>query len=164
VIDVKQEEKKPQTWYWYVAVSVLLVAVILYILLKKKKKPAVTAPPPDAYAEAKKELEKLRKENQPLKLFYTRLIDVFRLYVFQRKGIASLQETTDDLVLQLRSLNLPEDEFRQLAQVLRMSDFVKFAKYEPEKDDAVNSFTIIKNTIDKIEKLHVAALRAQEAR
>jgi LPXTG-motif cell wall-anchored protein len=163
VIDVKPEEKKSQTWYWFVAISILLVAGIIYILLKKKKKPVRATPPPDAYAEAKKELEKLRKENQPLKLFYTKLIDIFRLYIFQRKGIASLQETTDDLVLQLRSLNLPEDEFRQLAQVLRMSDFVKFAKYEPEKDDAINSFNVIKNSIDKIEQSHVAALPAKEA-
>ncbi len=153
VIDVQPEKKKEQNWYWYIGITGLLVAGIIYLLLRKKKRPAIKASHPDPYAEAKKELEKLRQENLLLKLFYTKLIDIFRIYISERKGIASLQETTDDLVMQLRSLKLPDDEFNQLAQALRMSDFVKFAKYEPGRDDGINSFNIIKNSIDKIEKL-----------
>jgi len=154
VIDVQAQRKKKQDWYWYVIASVVLLAAIAYFLLRKKKKPTVSkAPPFDAFTEAKTELEKLRKENLPAKLFYTRLVDIFRLYVLRRKEIASLQKTTDDLVVQLRSLKLPEDDFNKLAQALRMSDFVKFAKYEPSQTDRQESFNVIKGSIETIQKL-----------
>ncbi len=152
VIDVQAEEEKKKDWYWYIGASALLLAAIIYLLARKKKKPAVKAPPPDPFIEAKQELEKLRKENPSSKVFYTRLVDIFRLYILRRKGIASLQKTTDDLVVQVRSLKLPAEDFNQLAQALRMSDFVKFAKYEPTENDKADSFNTIKNSINKIQK------------
>lgn len=152
VIDVKPEDKKKYDWYWYIAGTVLILSAIVYLLVKKKKTPAAQAPPVDPFTEAKQELEKLRKENLPSKLFYTRLVDIFRLYVLRRKGIESLQKTTDDLVVQLKSLKIPADEFNQLAQTLRMSDFVKFAKYEPNDADKQESFSTIKRSIENIQK------------
>lgn len=153
VINVQPEEKKKKNnIYWFIGASVLLVAAIIYLLSRKKQKPVIKSAPIDAYAEAKQDLEKLRRENPSAKIFCTKLVDIFRLYISRRRGIASLQKTTDDLVLQLRSLNLPGDDFNQLAQALRMSDFVKFAKYEPNEKDKEDSFSTIKNLIDKIEK------------
>jgi hypothetical protein len=154
VLDVQAQKKKKEDWYWYVIASVVLVAAIIYLLMRKRKKPTVNkAPPVDPFTEARQELEKLRRENLPAKLFYTRLVDIFRLYVLRRKEIASLQKTTDDLVVQLRSLKLHENDFNNLAQVLRMSDFVKFAKYEPSDTDKQESFKIIRSSIETIQKL-----------
>ena len=154
VVDVQAQKKKKEDWYWYVIASVVLAAAIIYLLARKRKEPTGSkAPPIDPFTEAKQELEKLRRENLPAKIFYTRLVDIFRLYVLRRKEIASLQKTTDDLVVQLRSLRLPENDFNKLAQVLRMSDFVKFAKYEPSDSDRQESFNIIKRSIEAIQKL-----------
>jgi hypothetical protein len=155
VIDVKVKEEKKESWYWYAAASALLVAAIIYLLTRRKKRPVAKIPFLDPYKEAKQELEKLAKENLTSKLFYTRLVDIFRLYISRRKGIASLQKTTDDLVIQLRSLKLPDQEFNQLAQSLRMSDFVKFAKFEPAESDKKDSFKTIKDFIDNIEKVEI---------
>jgi hypothetical protein len=124
-------------------------------LVRKKKTPVTKTVFVDPYKEAKKELEKLAKESLSSKLFYTRLVDIFRVYISRRKGIASLQKTTDDLVVQLRSLKLPAEEFNQLAQSLRMSDFVKFAKFEPAQSDKNQSFKIIKDFIDNIERVEI---------
>ena len=155
VIDVQVKEKKEETWYWYAAASAVLVAVIIYLLVRKKKNPIAKIPFVDPYKEAKQELEKLGKENLTSKMFYTRLVDIFRLYISKRKGIASLQKTTDDLVVQLRSLKLPTEEFNRLAQSLRLSDFVKFAKFEPAASDKNDSFKTIKEFIDDIEKVEI---------
>jgi hypothetical protein len=155
VIDVQAEEEKKKDWYWYIAASALILAAIIYLLARKKKKPEAKAPPIDPFKEAKHELEKLRKENLPSKLFYTRLVDIFRLYTSRRKGIESMQKTTDDLTVQLKSLKLPLEDFNQLAQTLRMSDFVKFAKYEPTEKEKTDSFNIIKGTIESIQKLPI---------
>ena len=43
---------------------------------------------------------------------------------------------------------LPDDT----SQVLRMSDFVKFAKFIPDEKDKTGCFEIIKNTIINLEK------------
>lgn len=155
VIDVQVKEKKEKTWYWYAAASALLIAAIIYFLMRKKKKPVARVTVIDPYSEAKKELEKLRKENLSSKAFYTRLVDIFRLYISRRKGIASLQKTTDDLVVQLRSLKLPTEEFNRLAQSLRMGDFVKFAKFEPAESDKSDSFKTIRDFIENIEKIAI---------
>jgi len=155
VIDVQVKEKKEKTWYWYAAASALLIAAIIYFLMGKKKKPVARITVIDPYSEAKQELEKLRKENLPSKAFYTRLVDIFRLYISRRKGIASLQKTTDDLVVQLRSLQLPTEEFNRLAQSLRMGDFVKFAKFEPAESDKSDSFKTIRDFIENIEKITI---------
>lgn len=152
IINVPVQKEKKQSWYLYVAVSAILVIAIIYLLTRKKKKPAVKTFAVDPYVEAKQELEKLRKENLSSKLFYTKLVDIFRIYISKRKEIASLQETSDDLILQLRALKLPEGDFDKLAQSLRTSDFVKFAKYEPAEKDKSDSFIIIKYAIDLIEK------------
>lgn len=154
VIDVQAEEEKAkkQEWYWYVIAAVVALIVTIFFLIRKKK-PAVAekAPPLDAYREAMSELEKLRKENSEPKLFFTSLTDTFRLYVSRRTGISSLQKTTDDLVVQLKSLKMGTEDFNNLAQALRMSDFVKFAKYEAGSNDKQDSFNIIKRSIDLIE-------------
>ncbi len=78
-----------------------------------------------------KQLEQLQRDKPETKLYYSKLTDIFRLYIFQKKGILSLQKTTDDLVIQLKSLNLNKEQFDKLSQSLRLSDFVKFAKYIP---------------------------------
>jgi hypothetical protein len=64
----------------------------------------------------------------------------------------SLQKTTADLILQLRDLHFSKEQFDKLSQALRLSDFVKFAKYVPTKDDDRNCFEEIKNSIMTIEK------------
>jgi len=151
VLDVKPEAQKKKLWYWYAAAGAVLLAVAVYFLARKKKPAVLPAVSIDAYDEAKKQLAALEKENADARMFYTKLVDIFRLYVLRKKGIASLQKTTDDLVLQLRSLNLPEENYRTLAQALRLSDFVKFAKYQPTDLDNKASFLTIKNSIAIIE-------------
>jgi hypothetical protein len=155
VIDVPAEKKNQNDWYWYIAATVLLLAAIIYLLARRKRKPAAEAPPLDPFIEAKQELEKLRRENLSSKLFYTRLVDIFRVYISRRKGIESLRKTTDDIVVQLRTLNLPTEGFNRLAQTLRMSDFVKFAKYEPSESDKEESFNTIKGAIEGIQRLPI---------
>jgi hypothetical protein len=152
VIDVKAEEKKNNNLYWMIAASAVLLGLIIYFLVRKKKPVKPVMAEIDPYKEAMLQLENLKKEKLDSKLFYTRLVDIFRLYISRRKGIASQQKTTDDLVPPLRALQLPAETFNQLTQALLMSDFVKFAKYEPAEADKTASFGIIKNCVEIIEK------------
>jgi hypothetical protein len=152
VIDVTVEEKK-QWWWWAIGGGVVLLALLLYLLLRKKPPPVkVVAPPVDPYKEALQQIEQLQRQKPATKEYYSQLVDIFRNYIEKRKGISSLQQTTDDLVMQLRGIVLSKDDFEKLAQSLRMSDFVKFAKYQPEKNDDEMMLQTIRQSIMDIEK------------
>lgn len=152
ILEVKPSKKKVQ-WWWYAAGGVLLLVLLYY--LSKRKKPVLVAIQKtvvNPYEEAMKQLEQLQQEKPDAKQYYSRLTDIFRLYIFRRKGILSLQKTTDDMVLQLRKLEMDKEQFDKLAQALRLSDFVKFAKYIPTSEDDQNCYTEIKKSIMALEQ------------
>ena len=153
IIEVNPIEKK--NWLWFIISGAILFVLIIVWLLTMRKKKVVSSVQPvvNPYEEAMKQLELLRKQNLPPKQYYSELVDIFRLYVFRKKEILSLQKTTDDLILQLNSINLlNKEQFAQLSQALRLSDFVKFAKYIPTNEDDINIFNTIKNSIINIEQ------------
>jgi hypothetical protein len=153
IIEIKPPVKKQ--WWWYAAGGgLLLLLVLLYFLTRRKKViPAAVVAETDPYKEALESLEKLRAAKPDPKLFYIQLVNIFRLYVFRRKNILSLQKTTDDLVIQLRDLDMNKESFDRLAQALRLSDYVKFAKYIPTGEDDQASFETIKRSIEEIESV-----------
>jgi LPXTG-motif cell wall-anchored protein len=152
IIEVAPPKKKQ--WWWLIAGGALLLAAIAIYLVRKKKPAALPVPDImiDPFEEAMKQLELLQKDKPDAKKYHSKLTDIFRLYVFRKKGILSLQKTTTDLVLQLRGLHFSKEQSDKLSQALRLSDFVKFAKYVPTKDDDKNCFEEIRNSIMTIEK------------
>jgi hypothetical protein len=154
IIEVAPPKKK-QWWWWAAGGAVIVAAIIIYLL--KRKKPEKKAPPApviavDPYEDAMKQLEKLQNSKMDPKSWHSALTDIFRQYVFRKKGIFSLQKTTDDLVLQLKQLSFNKGSLDALSQSLRLSDFVKFAKYMPTEADNKATFDVIRDTIMLIEK------------
>lgn len=162
IIEVYPKKKIP--WWWYAAGGALLLLMAAFYFLRKKKPVIVKKESPavslNAYDEAMKELDELQRSKSDPKTFYSKLTGIFRVYVFRRKGILSLQKTTDDLVLQLKGLDLSKEQFDKLAQSLRLSDFVKFAKYVPTGDDDRIAFDTIRDSITNIEKSEAQVLPA----
>lgn len=153
IMEVAKEKK--QTWWWYVVIGLLLIGLFL-LLFPKKKKPQLLQPAVhvNAYEQALKDLEKLQQEAPAdHKLYYTRLIDIFRGYLLQRRGIHSFQKTTDDLGRQLRQLQIEEVVYQNMIENLQLSDFVKFARYVPTQEERTESVRSMKTTIQHIEQL-----------
>jgi hypothetical protein len=127
--------------------------LIGYFLLRGKTPKAKVEKVVNPFEEAMHQLDALQKQNLPVKEYYTSLTDIFRTYMAKRKNISSLQKTTDELVTQLRALHLNPEDYQKLANVLRLCDFVKFAKYQPVAEDNRLALGIIKNSIQSIEKM-----------
>lgn len=108
----------------------------------------------DPFREAMSALEQLKQSAIGGKEYYTRLTDIFRLYLLRRKGILSLQETTGDLIPLLKITGLSEDELSGLRQSLLLSDFVKFAKYQSSPAEDQTCYTEISKAIQSIERVH----------
>ncbi|MET0462188.1 MAG: hypothetical protein ABW007_03510 [Chitinophagaceae bacterium] len=153
ILEVHPVEEKSSRLWIYIAGAVLLL-VLLFVLLRKPKKvqPNAAVLPVDPYRLAMDQLEKIRKEKLTAKAYYSGLTDVFRVYIEKRKGIHSLQQTTGDLVVQLKSAELQPDLYKELAETLQLSDFVKFARYETNAADDNRAFDTIRKTIEYIEQ------------
>lgn len=99
-------------------------------------------------------LQELQKkgmaQNGQIKWYYTELNDILRIFVSRKLNIATMERTNEELILQLRQLNLSRDSFTQLAQALRMSDYVKFAKYQPGAADNQKNHEIIQSAIQTL--------------
>ncbi|RYZ30610.1 MAG: hypothetical protein EOO10_02220 [Chitinophagaceae bacterium] len=142
------------TWWWYVIGLAVLIALFLLFFPEGKKDKTVSELDAGAYKKAMQALDKLQKDNlaaDNVKQYYTELINIFRTYLKGAKGIQSFSKTTDDLSIQLQALKMPQTDYNNLVQTLRLSDLVKFAQYKPDATSNTNAFTTIKESINTIE-------------
>jgi LPXTG-motif cell wall-anchored protein len=153
IMEVEAPGKKMK-WVWYAGAGLLLLLAGIYFLFRKKKSPGLAKPEriTDPYEEAMKQLKWLSQNKTEAKQFHATLTDIFRQYLFSKKGILTLQNTTDDLVAQLKKMNMDKAHFDQLTQSLILSDFVKFAKYNPTETDNTFCFETISGSIKIIEQ------------
>jgi len=154
-------------WFPWIVAGVAVVCLVLVIWLIRKRKmlragaAAKDEPRLTPYEEAVSQLRQLELQRHLLsdgsaKVYYSRLGDIFRYFLLRRLGIASLAETSDELIGQLRRLTLPGEQFAALSDTLRMSDFVKFAKYQPGLADGEQHHQTIRSVIETLEKMMAA--------
>ena len=160
--DIKDimEVANPDTRYipWVIGAAVLLSLALVVYFLRKRKTETVTTKKQAAqlspYEEAIQALTNLHKKGLPqngqVKWYYTELNDILRVFVFRKLNITTMEKTNEELILQLRQLNLSRESFTQLAQALRMSDYVKFAKYQPGAEDNENNYRVIQSAIETL--------------
>lgn len=156
IIPVKHPGKS--TWWWYVIGAAVLIALFLLFFPDGKKEKSENLLDANAYKKAMQQLDKLQKEGTAtvnVKAYHTDLIHIFRTYLKGSKGIQSFSKTTDDLAVQLQSLNMPSAAFNQLLQILRLSDLVKFAQYKPQAQVNQEAIETIKQSITIIENRNV---------
>jgi hypothetical protein len=121
------------------------------------QKPLVPALSP--YEEAMRALKALAKTGAgDAKVYYSELSDILRNYVLRQFRISSFQRTSEELILQLSKVDMPKDSFIGLAQTLRTTDFVKFAKYRPSAGDDKSNYDVIKNSIEAMDKRILSAV------
>jgi hypothetical protein len=163
--DIKEIEEvfNPFAKYipWIITIlAVISIGGIVWFLKKKKlapleKKAVFSSLSP--YEEAMKALGELQKKDVSTlagtKSYYTEMNDILRVFILRKLNISSLEKTNEELILQLREMGFNKDTFSRLAQALRMSDFVKFAKYQPTEADNKDNFEIIQSAIKTLDRV-----------
>ena len=159
IVDVKNPYADYIVWA-VVAVTIISAAALVYFITRKRRsgeKIKKIIPQLSPYEEAVKSLEELKQQNLSangqVKLYYTKLNDILRQFVTRKLQIASMVKTNEELIMQMRGLKMSPDEFSQLAQSLRMSDFVKFAKYTPDESANEQNFSIIRSSVELLNKI-----------
>lgn len=144
---------------YYIIGAVLLLAIILIYLFnrkKKKKESPIAQTVVSPYEAAMKAIDGLKKQKPvgqvETKSFYTSLNDILRNYLSEQWKVSTKEKTNEELILQLKSYRLNSEQFTQLAQSLRLADFVKFAKYLPEDSDNEKALEVTESAIKQLHK------------
>ncbi|WP_156522658.1 hypothetical protein [Arachidicoccus ginsenosidimutans] len=161
VKDIMRVKYTDYTWL-YITLGVLILALIIFLTvhwLKRRKaapikeNPRIKGSPLDW---ALQQIDLLEKENLiekgEGKLFFSKLDDICRTYFDERTQAHTLQSTSIEMMEKLRSYLIREKDRIALQQFTKLSDSVKFAKYQPLEQQAKDAIATAKETIRNIEK------------
>ena len=148
--DIKRPKDMPLRWgefsgyLWRAALAVLLLAALIVLIvwlihkfnvkMPNLFRPKEVVPP---HVEAIKALEALHHQklwqNSRFKDYYSGLTDILRRYIAARYEFGAMEMTTDEIVATLRGQELPDKSRRNLIEILRTADLVKFARVIPDE-------------------------------
>jgi hypothetical protein len=136
-------------FWWVILLTILLLAAIIvlgiyflkhrdkFILLKPK-------PQPSPYEVAISGLRKLREdqlwEHGDERLYFTRLTEIIREYLKGRFSINAMEMTSSEIMHELRGNAEAKLKKGYVEEILKMADFVKFAKLRTLPDDNIQAF------------------------
>ncbi|MBC9931335.1 hypothetical protein [Chitinophaga qingshengii] len=130
--------------YWlYIAIGAAVVLIVLGLLLyfrkRPEKKPAVKLPLVTPYELAVQQLKSLKGEQLwqqgDIKQYYTRLTDILRTYFEHQFGIAALEQTSEELLNNIKPVTKLNQQRDKLRALLAIADLAKFAKLQPTADE-----------------------------
>ncbi|MFY0252748.1 hypothetical protein ACDQ55_02220 [Chitinophaga sp. 30R24] len=136
------------TWsiwdYWlYMVIGAVIVLAALglwwYFRSRPKKVPVIKTPTVTPYEIALQELKVLKEEKLwqqgDIKQYYTRLTDILRTYFEHQFGIAALEQTSEELLQNIKPVTKLNQQRDKLRSLLAIADLAKFAKLQPTPDE-----------------------------
>jgi hypothetical protein len=143
------------------ALGLLLLTLLTWLVIRwlkkrKKKEPMFyhhQVVHESAGVIALRDLEKLQNEkpwlNNRIKYFHIRISEILRAYIERQYDMAAMEQTTDEIVDAFRSKKTDTQETKELEAILRLADYVKFAKVIPDTEQNVMQ---IEESIDFVRK------------
>jgi hypothetical protein len=177
--EVKEEQaaydiKKPlsvekplwETLKWVLLALLLLLALGLAIwYLRKTKKPQSAAamrrtvsPHETALAELKALEKKQLWQQNKLKAYFSELVDILRVYLEHAYALKALESTAAELSIKIERLPLSGELKSELAQMLRTSALVKYAKEKTTPNENTRALDLVRQLVQetlKKEEAHV---------
>ncbi|MFW5886911.1 MAG: hypothetical protein ACOCUL_04060 [Bacteroidota bacterium] len=143
----------------FLAFTVIGIIVLTYFILKNKKKniPILNIIKRDVppHEQALNDLDKLKKEKLwqqgRVKLYYTRITEIIRIYLEKRYHIHAMEQTSEEIIESLKLTGFQNNELiRLLKDTFEIADLVKFAKADPMPDEnesvMLNMFAFVNQT------------------
>lgn len=156
IFDIKAPLEEPfsfkdwlkENWVWIVGTLVLIILIIIIIkYLKNRPEPIVEEVVPDIpdYVTALEKLNQLREKQLwqagKVKQYHSEISETLRAYIESRYQINALENTTDEIMQNLRFQTIQPDILAKLNQALMLADLVKFAKEQPLANENELSLT-----------------------
>lgn len=143
-MDIKGQINYPITFkevipWVLLGVGIILLAYLLYRYVKYRRenrdffgRPIVQDPP---HIVALRELDKIHSQklwqNGKEKQFYTGVTDTLREYIEGRYGVSAMEKTSSEIMESLADVEIEEKPRKELDELFKVADLVKFAKYVP---------------------------------
>ncbi|MFT5279005.1 MAG: hypothetical protein ACI9P8_000637 [Bacteroidia bacterium] len=165
IMDIKEPKEVPFNWWaimkWVLlvlAISALIGGIGYFLWRKKKEKEGVVfskKPKIPAHEIALKRLEEIRAaklwQNDQAKQFHVEVSEAVRQYIEDRYHLDALEQTTDEIMESLKSVQLNNELKTEIRKSLQLADLVKFAKVKPLADENERSletaFNFVRTTL-----------------
>ena len=142
-----------------VLASVILIGTMVffgYRLYKKRKETGYLIRPPEpprpAHEIALEAIEALIKKDLIaeglIKEFYIEISEIIRRYIEGRFFIPALEETSSEILRELKNQDIDEEIQIHAKEFLELSDLVKFAKYKPVDEENQKIISLSKEFIE----------------
>ncbi|MBR4155361.1 MAG: hypothetical protein IKU01_01480 [Bacteroidales bacterium] len=161
----------------YVGGAIVLAALILLVLYlirkfnKKEETEEVEIKPQiPAIVTARERLSQLKEatlwQSGKIKEYYTDLTDIAREYLKGQFNIDATEMTSDEILDEVRKLQLDNSTFSKLQNTLTTADLVKFAKANPSTAQNESSFSDINSFVEDSYVFHqeMEKKKAEEAK
>ena len=90
-----------------------------------------------------------RWKQEDKKEYYSKLTDTVRLYLEERFNIFAMEQTTREIINDLKTSDISEEDKIYLRKILSQADMVKFAKFSPNDEDG---YTSLNQSIEFVER------------
>lgn len=145
-------------WPWLLLGIVLGICIFLLIKYLRRKPKVIKAEPEPIkeiippHVMALRKLQELQAEGLwqkgLVKQYHVRLTNILREYMEERYNILALEETTHEILDELKGRHIESSLIGRARKVLTLADMVKFAKAKPLPADNESSFTSVKEFIE----------------
>lgn len=144
--DIKGQIRYPVTFkeilpylagFWLFAT--LAILVVCLILMRRKRAQGILVHKDPAHIVALRKLDGFRGDKlwvpEKQKIFYSGVTDALREYIVNRYGVSAMEMTTSEIFDDLKGAEIPVDLYKEMEELFRRSDFVKFAKYVATREE-----------------------------
>ncbi len=98
-----------------------------------------------------------------IKQYYSEVTEIFRRYIENRYRLMALEETTDEILDELRKLRMSDDLLGRGSEILRRADLVKFAKHQPGVTEHEETMKFVYDFVDRTKITEMTPVSAVEA-
>lgn len=163
--DIKNVWKPPFVWADYypiiygVLLALFLICVVAYLIKRIRNKKSLIPfrkeePKLPPHEQAIRELDEIKQQKLwqqgRNKEYYTLVTDTLRKYIEERFGISAMEMTSGEILERIRKEEEADSVSASLTQILRLADFVKFAKMHPLPDEnelsLMNAYLFVNQT------------------
>ena len=136
----------------YGIIGLILLSLIIWFLASliakhrqreaQMEKPAPKLPPHIVAIKALEELKNRKLwQNNKHKLYYSSLTSILKIYIEDRWQVSVLDKTSNEVMAELRDVEMSRESRGDLMQIFQTADFVKFAKVIPEAEENEVAYT-----------------------
>jgi hypothetical protein len=141
-------------WLWVIIPAGAVAAAAGWYYLRRKQAEKLIRIFKPAHEIAYERLRRLVEDDLiatgRIKEFYERISDILRHYLEHRFNLRAPERTTEEFLIELHSTDvLSGPDQKNLGEFLMHCDLVKFAKYNPTKEQIQRTFDLVRELVEK---------------